>query len=63
MCESAVFLEERGETRQIMKDVSRIVMDGDDATCIDVVGEQMTLQDVRLKEANLLSRGIVFVRI
>ncbi|MDD1767743.1 MAG: hypothetical protein LUQ27_04160 [Methanomassiliicoccales archaeon] len=46
-----------------MNRVSRIVMEGDDATCIDVVGEQMTLQNVKLREANLLSRGIVFGRI
>jgi len=63
MCESSVFLEELGEIREIMNRVSRIVMEGDDATCIDVVGEQATIQRVRLKEANLLSHGIVFRRI
>jgi len=63
MCESSVFLEEKGEIREIMNRVSRIVMEGDDATCIDVIGEQMTLQNVKLREANLLSRGIVFGRI
>lgn len=63
MCESSVFLEERGEIREIMKDVSRIIMEGNDATCVDVLGEQMVLQNVKLKEANLLSHGIVFARI
>jgi predicted RNA-binding protein len=63
MCESSVFLEEHGEIREIMKDVSRIIVEGNDATCIDVVGEQMILQNVKLKEANLLSHGIVLARI
>jgi predicted RNA-binding protein len=62
MCESTVFLEEAGEVREIMKDVTRIVMDGSQAVCINIVGERAVLEDVVLKEANLLSHGIVFKR-
>jgi predicted RNA-binding protein len=62
MCESSVFLDERTEVREIMKNVSKIIMEGDDAICVDVLGERVILASVRLKEANLLSHGIVFAR-
>jgi predicted RNA-binding protein len=60
MCESTVFLEEDGVVREIMKDVTRIVMNGPQAVCVNIVGEKVVLEDVVLKEANLLSHGIVF---
>ncbi|MBI0582806.1 MAG: CooT family nickel-binding protein [Methanomassiliicoccus sp.] len=60
MCESTVFLEENGTTREIMGGVARIVMRGDDAVLIDIVGEQSVLEGVVFSEANLLSHGIVF---
>lgn len=62
MCESSVFLDVRTEVREIMKNVSKIVMEGDDAVCVDVLGERMILASARLKEANLLSHGIVFMK-
>jgi predicted RNA-binding protein len=62
MCESSVYLDERTEVREIMKNVSKIIMEGDDAVCVDVLGERMILEGVKLKEANLLSHGIVFTR-
>jgi len=57
-----VFLEEGGKVREMMKDVTRIVMRDGDAVCTDIVGEQLVLENVALMEANLLSHGIVFVR-
>lgn len=60
MCESTVFLEESGAMKEIMKDVTRIVMRGPQAICTNIVGEQVVLDNVVLKEANLLSHGIVF---
>lgn len=60
MCESTVFLQEKDEVREVMKDVTRIVMRGTKAICINIVGEQVVLDDVALKEANLMSHGIVF---
>ena len=62
MCESTVFLEEGGKVREMMRDVTRIVMRDGDAVCTDIVGEQLVLENVVLMEANLLSHGIVFVR-
>ncbi len=63
MCESTVFLEEDGKVREIMKDVTRIVMRDGNAVCTDIVGEQLVLENVTLMEANLLSHGIVFVKV
>lgn len=62
MCESTLFLEERGEVREVLRDVTRITMDGTTATCVNVIGESVVLEGVELKEANLLSHGIVFVK-
>jgi len=62
MCESTVYLEVGNEAKEIMTDVARIVMDGEDAVCTNIVGEKVVLNKVRLKEANLLSHGIVFTR-
>ncbi len=62
MCESTVFLEVNGTMSEAMKDVTRIVMRGSQAICTNIVGEQIVLDDVVLKEANLLSHGIVFKR-
>jgi predicted RNA-binding protein len=60
MCESTVFIEEGGAIREVMRDVTRIVMNGSQAVCVNIVGERAVLEDVVLKEANLLSHGIVF---
>jgi predicted RNA-binding protein len=62
MCESTVFLEERGAARAVMQDVARIVMEGTNAICTNVVGERIVIDNVRLKEANFLSHGIVLTR-
>jgi len=63
MCESTVFLEDGGTVREVMKDVTRIVAKGDEAVCMNIVGEQLSLPHVAFKEANLLSHSIVFARI
>ena len=60
MCESTVFLGDAGSVKEVMKDVTRIMMEGGNAVCINIVGERLVLTDVELKEANLLSHGIVF---
>jgi predicted RNA-binding protein len=62
MCESTVFLEDEDGAHEAMKDVTRIIIEGKDAVCTDIIGERIVLKNVRLKEANLLSHGIVFVR-
>jgi predicted RNA-binding protein len=62
MCESTVFLEDENGAHEAMKEVARIVMEGKNAVCTDVLGERIILENVRFKEANLLSHGIVFKR-
>jgi predicted RNA-binding protein len=62
MCESVVFLEEGDEVREVMKDVARIVTDDGVVTCTSILGDRVELKNVRFKEANFLSHGIVFVR-
>jgi predicted RNA-binding protein len=47
MCESSVYLDERTEVREIMKNVSKIIMEGDDAVWVDVLGERMILASVK----------------
>jgi predicted RNA-binding protein len=62
MCESTVFMEENGAVKEVMKDVSRIVINGDETVFIDILGQRKVLTGVTLKEANLMSHGIVFMR-
>ncbi len=62
MCESVIFLEEGDEVREVMKDVARIITDDGVVTCTSIIGERVELKNVRFKEANFLSHGIVFVR-
>lgn len=57
-----VFLEEGDEVREVMKDVARIITDDGVVTCTSIIGERVELKNVRFKEANFLSHGIVFVR-
>jgi CO dehydrogenase accessory protein CooT len=62
MCESVVFLEEGDEVREILKDVARITTVDGIVICTSIIGEKVELKNVRFKEANFLSHGIVFVR-
>ena len=62
MCESTVFMEENGAVKEVMKDVSRIVINGEETVLTDILGQRLVLNEVTLKEANLMSHGIVFVR-
>ncbi len=63
MCESSVFLEDASGAKKVMEDVARIIMDGGNAICVNIVGEKMVLENVALKEANFLSHGVVFERV
>ncbi|MEM0449333.1 MAG: CooT family nickel-binding protein [Methanomassiliicoccales archaeon] len=62
MCESIVFLEQKGEVKEMLRDVARIVSEGHDVICTSIIGERVVLERVRFKEANFLSHGIVFER-
>lgn len=62
MCESTVFIDENGAVKEVMRDVSRIVINGEETVLTDILGQRMVLDGVTLKEANLMSHGIVFMR-
>ncbi len=62
MCESTVFVEENGAVKEVMKDVSRIIINGDETVLTDILGQRIVINGIKLKEANLMSHGIVFVR-
>jgi|WetSurSiteA1Bulk_404760.scaffolds.fasta_scaffold159437_2 hypothetical protein len=62
MCESVVFLEEGDEVREILRDVARIATVDGIVICTSIIGEKVELKNVRFKEANFLSHGIVFAR-
>jgi len=59
MCESTLYLEEGGHVHEQMREVARIVFEGDTATVTDVVGERIVLEHVSVKEINFLSHGVV----
>lgn len=63
MCESTVYLDEEGDVSEIMQDVTRIVMEGSSVRLTNIIGELIVLENVRFKEANLLSHGLVFERV
>jgi len=43
MCESTIFLEKGGEREEIMKDVAKIFIDGDQVTFVGLLGEEKTI--------------------
>lgn len=40
MCESNVFLEKDGKKQEVMKDVMKMMVDGNKITCIGILGEK-----------------------
>ncbi|MEE9224122.1 MAG: CooT family nickel-binding protein [Thermoplasmata archaeon] len=46
MCESTVFWEREGENEEIMKDVAKIFIDGDQLTFVGLLGEEKTITGV-----------------
>jgi predicted RNA-binding protein len=63
MCESTLYLEEGGQVHEKMREVARIVFEGDTATVTDVVGERIVLEHVEVREINFLSHGVVLRRL
>jgi predicted RNA-binding protein len=43
MCESTIFLERDGDREEIMKDVAKIFVDGDQVTFVGLLGEEKTI--------------------
>lgn len=43
MCESTIFLERDGDREEIMKDVAKIFVNGDQLTFVGLLGEEKTI--------------------
>ena len=43
MCESTIFFEKDGEKEEIMKDVDKIFVNGDQVTFVGLLGEEKTI--------------------
>lgn len=60
MCESTVFLEKYGESVEFMKDVAKILIEGDRLTIIGILGEEKTING-RIATADLMNHKITVV--
>ncbi|TET89052.1 MAG: CooT family nickel-binding protein [Methanomassiliicoccales archaeon] len=60
MCESTVFLEKDGESVEFMKDVAKILIEGDRLTIIGILGEEKTING-RIATADLMNHKITVV--
>lgn len=59
MCESAVYLVKGSEKLLVMPEAARVLVSGNDITCVDTLGDMKTLKDVELSEANLVRHEII----
>lgn len=59
MCESAVYLVKGSEKLLVMDEAARVLVSGNDITCIDTLGDMKTIKDVELAEANLVRHEII----
>lgn len=62
MCESSVFLEEDGDLKEVMQDVSRILFEEDKVICYGLLGDRKEVENAEIKEANLMEHKIVLRR-
>jgi predicted RNA-binding protein len=59
MCESTVYLLEGGTKKLVMQEAARVSVIDADAVVIGLSGEQKTLVDVELSDADLMRHEIV----
>jgi len=59
MCESTVYLLEGGTKKLVMEEAARVSVTGADAVVIGLSGEQKTLVDVELSDADLMRHEII----
>lgn len=62
MCESNVYVKEKGQEELLMEAVDLIVPDGEEIRLINIFGEQKRIR-ARLKETRLLEHKIFLERI
>lgn len=59
MCESTVYLLEGGTKKVVMAEAARVSVTGADVVVTSLSGEQKTLVDVELSDADLMKHEIV----
>ena len=59
MCESTVYLEEKGNRTEFMTDVAKIEVTPNSIVCYDIVGEKREVQGGKFKLANLMDHSII----
>lgn len=59
MCESSVWLLKGSERIMVMSEAARVIVTGDNVTCIDSIGERKVVPDAKLAEANLIGHEIL----
>ena len=59
MCESSVYLLNGSDKTVVMSEVTRIIVNGDGVTCIDLLGERKEIPRVRIADADLAKHEIV----
>jgi len=59
MCESTVYLLEGGTKKLVMEEAARVSVTGADAVVTGLSGEQKTLVDVELSDADLMRHEII----
>lgn len=62
MCESNVYIEEKGREELLMEAVDLIIPEGDQIRLVDIFGEQKRVR-ARLKETRLLEHKVILERI
>ena len=59
MCESTVFLDDDGNLKQVMENVTRIDVFPNKVVCLGLLGEREEIPDVTILEANLMDHKII----
>jgi predicted RNA-binding protein len=59
MCESNVFMDEGGELKTVMEEVTRIEVTNTGVVCHGLLGESKAIENVQIVDANLLDHKII----
>ncbi|HNX47872.1 MAG TPA: CooT family nickel-binding protein [Methanomassiliicoccales archaeon] len=62
MCRSTVYMSTKEGVLELVKNAVRLNLDDEVLVIIDDVGERLELQNVRIKEVNLISNNIVLAK-
>ncbi len=59
MCESSVYVLKGSEKSLVMAEAARVLVSGDEVTCVGIAGDRKTVKGVELAEANLMRHEII----